>query len=279
MKSISSQLDQHLQGGSNTLSRCWLVTRTDGQQFGFTESDTPIYYNGVFYEATSGMTPSALTEEASLAVGNMNMSGFLSSPSITIADLQAGVWDWAELRTFLLNRRDLTMGELKLMKGHFGQFQAGRTSWTAELRSLVQAYSRNIGEIYSPGCRADLGDARCKVNLAPFTFTGTVTAISADNLTITSGLTNANGYFNFGKLTFTSGLNNTLSMEVKTYTVGVLVTQLPMPYSINVGDTFSVYAGCDKSKATCINKFANIVNMRAEPDLPGQDKVLQVGGR
>ena len=67
-------------------------------------------------------------------------------------------------------------------------------------------------------------------------------------------------------------------MEIKAYTVGAFTLQLPMPYPVAVGDTFAISAGCDKSKATCKNRFNNLVNMRAEPDLPGQDKIMQVGG-
>ena len=41
--------------------------------------------------------------------------------------------------------------------------------------------------------------------------------------------------------------------------------------SVLVTDTFSVQAGCDKSKATCISKFGNIDNFRGFPYMPGND--------
>ena len=37
------------------------------------------------------------------------------------------------------------------------------------------------------------------------------------------------------------------------------------------GDTFSVVAGCDKKFATCKAKFANALNFRGFPHLPGND--------
>jgi hypothetical protein len=49
---------------------------------------------------------------------------------------------------------------------------------------------------------------------------------------------------------------------------------LDMPFDIQVGDTFNVYAGCDKRLTTCINKFVNAVNFRGEPYVPGQDAFL-----
>lgn len=51
---------------------------------------------------------------------------------------------------------------------------------------------------------------------------------------------------------------------------------LTMPFVIQVGDQFSIYAGCDTRLTTCINKFANVTNMRAEPYLPGQDAFVAV---
>jgi uncharacterized phage protein (TIGR02218 family) len=68
-------------------------------------------------------------------------------------------------------------------------------------------------------------------------------------------------------------------MEVKTFTSPTsFVLQLPMPYTVTAADTFSVYAGCDKTRTTCINRFGNILNFRGEPDLPGLDKMIRPGG-
>jgi hypothetical protein len=52
------------------------------------------------------------------------------------------------------------------------------TVFRAELRGLSQALSQQIVELYTPDCRADLGDARCKVNLAALTVTGAITAVT-----------------------------------------------------------------------------------------------------
>jgi hypothetical protein len=46
---------------------------------------------------------------------------------------------------------------------------------------------------------------------------------------------------------------------------------LEMPYAIQVGDKFAIYAGCDKRIATCFAKFNNVVNFRGEAFVPGQD--------
>jgi uncharacterized phage protein (TIGR02218 family) len=43
-----------------------------------------------------------------------------------------------------------------------------------------------------------------------------------------------------------------------------------------VGDAFRIAAGCDKRFSTCREKFANAVNFRGFPHMPGNDFVLRV---
>jgi uncharacterized phage protein (TIGR02218 family) len=281
MKSISAALEAHYASGSLTIAKLWKVTRIDGQVFGFTNIDRDIVYLGITYESSTGIEPSALQSNASFAVDNLEMKGFLAGASLTAAEINAGRWDYAALEEFEVNWKDLTMGHLIGPKGKLGQIVNGRTTFTVEFRGMAQAFTHVIGELYGPGCRADLYDARCMVNPAAFTFTDSVDTVTSNRTIAASALTQANGYFNAGKITFTSGLNNGLSMEVKSYTVGVLVLQLPMPYAIAVGDTFSVRRGCNKigRLGDCKLVFNNYVNFRGEEDLPGLDKILEVGGR
>ena len=87
------------------------------------------------------------------------------------------------------------------------------------------------------------------------------------------------GWFDFGKLTWLTGDNAGLSMEVKQYMPGQLTLALPMPYPIQIGDVYEVHPGCDKQLATCIGKFDNVANFRGEPYVPGTDRIAQVGRR
>jgi uncharacterized phage protein (TIGR02218 family) len=45
--------------------------------------------------------------------------------------------------------------------------------------------------------------------------------------------------------------------------------------AIAEGDAFIIRAGCDKRIETCGVKFANTVNFRGFPHIPGQDAVLR----
>jgi uncharacterized phage protein (TIGR02218 family) len=48
------------------------------------------------------------------------------------------------------------------------------------------------------------------------------------------------------------------------------------PRTIAAGDTFTLTPGCDKSLATCRDRFANTVNFRGFPHMPGNDFLVRV---
>lgn len=94
----------------------------------------------------------------------------------------------------------------------------------------------------------------------------------------------ASGFFAGGKMTILTssgaGLGNVgISMDVKAYTEGQITLQLPLPYPCQVGDTYSIVAGCDKTRPTCRDRYNNIANSDAVYDLPGHDRLFAVGRR
>ncbi|MDE3017020.1 MAG: DUF2163 domain-containing protein [Pseudomonadota bacterium] len=283
MKTITTQLAAHIAGEVTTLATCWKLTRRDTTVFGFTDHDQDIAFSGVTYKAATGFTPSAIQTSGSLAVDNLDVDGMLSSGSITEADILAGLYDFAEIEIFQVNYIDLTQGALKLRRGWLGEVSLYKQEFVAEVRGLTQRLSQTIGELYSASCRATLGDSRCKVDMTTNTVTGSVTtAVSILQFT-DSTRSEASDTFGFGTLTFTGGANNGLSMEVKEYIYtsgigGQITLALPVPYTIAVGDTYSLTKGCDKTLATCFSRFNNVVNFRGEPLVPGLDKMLETAG-
>lgn len=276
MKPLSTELQTHLQGEVLTLAHCWKITRRDATVLGFTSHDQDIVYDSVTYYSSPGFTPSDITSNAELAVDHLDVEAVLDSSFMTEADIMAGLYDFAQLEVFLLNYRDLTQGALNLRTGWIGEVTVGRGYFVAEVRGLMQSLSQHIGELYSPSCRAKLGDSRCQVNMSGYTVTGTVTSVSNQRVFADSSRSEASGYFDFGKITFTSGANAGLSMEVKEFLQGDAIRlMLPMPHAITIGDTYSLQAGCDKTLSTCASRFSNAVNFRGEPHVPGIDNMLQ----
>lgn len=277
MKSVGASLLAHIQSEVTTLCTCWKVTRTDGQIFGFTDHSENLAISGITYSASTGYTATAIRSSSALNVDNLDVQGALDSSTITDEDLLAGLWDFAEVEIFMVNYSDTTMGTINLRTGNIGNVQTGRGIFVAELRGMMQRLQQSIGRLMMPACNADLGDSRCGINLGSFsngTASGSVDSVSSNRQFVDAGLAQATGWFDGGLVTWTSGLNSGLSMEVKTFTSGgTVVLFLPMPYTVAASDTFTITAGCDKSLATCRDKFSNVINFRGFPHLPGIGRI------
>lgn len=274
MKSISANLATHIAGETTTLATCWRITRVDAQVFRFTDHVENLVVSGDTYLAATGYTASAVQSSSDLAVDNVDLEGVLDSATITEGDLLAGVWDYAAVEIFRVNYLAPADGVLWLRKGRLGQIRLNRATFVAELRGLAQALQQTIGEVYSPSCRANLGDARCGFNLASVTTTGTVTSVTSRSVFADSARTEALGWFDGGLLTWTGGANAGRTMEVKLWTLAskLFTLVLPMTGTVAIGDTYSVYPGCQKRVYTdCRDKFSNIVNFRGEPFVPGEE--------
>lgn len=168
MKAASSGLAAHLAGAVTTLATCWRVQRTDGAIYGFTDHDRDLVIDGLTYAAAAGYARAAISSRADLSVDDTEITGLLTSSLITERDLRAGLWDGAEVRIFVANWADTLQGILRLRRGRIGEVVAGDDgSFRAELRGLAQALQQQVGELYAPECRADLGDARCRIPLRP----------------------------------------------------------------------------------------------------------------
>lgn len=257
-------------------THCVKITRQDGVVIGMTELDKDVVFGGVTYKAANAYTGTNVDKTSSLSVNNGNLQGLLIE-DISAADLRDGFFDFATMEGFIYDF-DAGTKVKDLGKGYLGNVTLTDTGYTAEYRSLEQVMQQPIGRKVLPTCDAKLGDDRCGVNLASFTVTGSVTTATNQTTFTDSSRTEADGYFNFGLLTFTSGLNAGLSREVKTFASDVFTLLLAFPYEIAVTDEYEVYAGCDKRKTTCINKFNNVINFRGIDTVPGQDYLNVTGG-
>lgn len=275
MQNLPTALAGHLAQEVTTLATCWSIKRKDGVTLYFTSLDRDVVVDGNNYEAADSMSVSAVSSQAGLTVDNLEFEGMLSAAAITEEDILSGRYDHAQISIFMVNYVDPAMGKLHLKTGWLGEVTLQGGQFIAEMRGLTSRLQQTIGQVYASGCRATLGDGRCKVGLAGYTFSGSVTATEAAYAFTDSTKAQSNGYFAGGVVTFTSGANSGLSMEVRDFSAGRFSLFLPMPNPVMLGDGFTVSAGCDKQIDTCIARFNNAVNFRGEPHVPGTDKILE----
>lgn len=275
MKTLSAGLEAHYAQEVTTLAYLWKITREDGQIFGFTSHDLPVVYDGVTYEASSGFMPSAVSTSGGLAVDDVELEGMLVSDAITEADLTAGLWDRAEVWLYQVNYNDLTMGANVLRRGWLGETTMGTNRFTVELRGMNQRLAQAVGDNFSPVCRATFGSPKCGKDLNSYKVTGTITAVPSNRVFVDAARTEADGYFDLGYVTFTSGNNTGVSREIKTYAADTITCEFAFPFLVEVGDAYEMFKGCDKKLATCRDTYNNVVNFRGEPYIPTADSLVQ----
>lgn len=442
-KTVSTELKNHMGQPVTTMAVCWLLVRTDDTHFGFTTLDMDLTVEDQLYKSSSGFSRSAIVNNSTGEVSNLEVLGYFSEDGIVERDLRNGKFNYASVYLFAVNWMDLTMGICRLKRGYLGEcVRAPSGAFSAELRGLTQLFVQEFGNVWSPLCRADLGDKQCKIPIYPdtwlphatyppgayvrplaqtsdsaiigtfqsvstgdaesagteptwdytegdtttdgavtwkslaslrnigevvalvdqrsfqsthllypgnqtgdlgiITFIANITAgtaieisdgivtyshfvpfdtpagsvrasLLADisgggsglNMTVDGSnpsalfLTNHSGkqgaitkagdlvpgmriqdfapnYLDGGTILWLTGLNAGLAMELKTYDINNVrvVLWLAMKYAIVVGDRFLYYAGCDKRRDTCDNKFHNTLNNRSEPDMPGVNRML-----
>lgn len=281
-------MQNDLDGRATHHCYCWSITRTDGQTFGFTDHDRDLTFNSTTFVAETGLTPSALEASIGLNTDNMDVMGILNSISIDEQDLAAGQYDNATVISYRVDWKDVA-NRVIILQGSVGEVSRGNLAFTAEIRGLAHELNQKTGGVYEPTCRVDLGSARCGINLAGtspsgfnYTVSSTVTSVAAKNFfradqAVIQALPDE--WFSRGLLTWISGANIGLGIEVKVHQQEGLFNAFflwePMPFQIQVGDEFTVSAGCDKSQDNCHNKFANMINHRGFNLIPGNDVVLR----
>jgi len=276
MKIIPIALATKQAAAVTRLAFIWKITRTDGQVFGLTSHAADIEFEGIVYKAKSGIDPSQIVSSGDFAVDNLAVSGFFSDELFTEDAILNRVWDYAQVTLSRVDWSAPALGCERMRAGMLGEISTGKYGYKAELLGLFQQLQQTVGRIYTAECDANLGDKRCGLNIASFTFTGVATTSEFLYTFDAEGFSPADGYFNGGVLTWTSGDNIGRRIEVKSFVAGKFDLQEAMVNSILDGDTFSVHAGCNKIRdQDCLAKFNNIVNHRGFPSKPTKDKVNQ----
>ena len=282
MKLLPPALQNHLDTGATTLAWCWRLTRRDGTRLGFTDHDRDLAFDGTTFAAATGFTATEIRDAVGLSVDNLEVESALSADSLNEDDLAAGLFDDAGIEIWRVNWAD-TAQRVLMRSGSIGEVRRSGPAFAAEVRGLAHYLQQPKGRLFQYGCDADLGDDRCGVDLddPAFRGTGTVIAAASNRQFTASGLeTFEANWFTRGLVTFTSGANAGRAQEVKRHTLAGTTATIelwqPMALDIAAADTFTITAGCDKRFATCQAKFANAVNFRGFPHMPGNDYILTV---
>lgn len=259
----------------STIALTWRIERYDGVAIGLTSHDRDLAIDGFTYRAAPGMTPSAVKRSADLSADTMEASSPLTAAAINARDLIAGRWDGARVAVAAIDWSDGSV-IADLGEGRIGAVEFGERGFTAELAGVAQLLDRPVAEATSPECRAELGDARCRVAMAGRRRFARVAAVEATVLTLDRAEPSA-GAYRGGLLRWISGGNSGLDDSIAA-SADFTVTLREPPRFAGESALVELIEGCDKSFATCATRFANAANFRGEPFLPGIDLLTRYPG-
>jgi uncharacterized phage protein (TIGR02218 family) len=262
-----------------------------------TSGQVDITYNlTTFYSSKYGAWQRGkVTSEASFGLHSNSMSLtvlspatllFLSSSVSYMAAALAGLFDAALVQVFTaywpLNAQPnpylASLGvENKFVGYILPDGQIGRSKIEFSVADpLLILNQKTPPNIIQASCRHTLYNPNCTLSASSFASSNTVGAGSTTQ-SITTGtvLGNSPPYYSQGFITFTSGQNSGLTYSIKSQgsTSNILLaskTLLP----VTIGDSFTIYAGCDKTTATCNSRFNNLIHFGGQPFVPNPEVAI-----
>jgi len=281
MKVLEAGIAAHLASGATTLATCWRIARTDGVVLGFTDHDEALGFGGTEYLPAHGLDGSEAPAKLGAGVDTAEVVGVLSSDAIAEEDILLGRFDGAEVTTWRVNWRDVSQRYF-VRRATIGEIVREDGAFRAELRSGQAALNVPMGRVYQALCDAELGDARCGVDLDHEDFRAeAVVAGVLDRFRLrVEGIDGFDeGWFAFGMALWASGKREGLRDRVVTAVreggADVLGFAAPVGEWVEEGEALVLTAGCDRRFATCVARFANAANFRGFPHIPGSDFVLR----
>jgi hypothetical protein len=273
-------------------------TLTNGLVLRFTSADIPVTFEGNVYAGGSG-SPLIKRDRTRTVLGlevdscNFKINADSTHTINGVPFLDAALRGYFDGASVLLTRAffDATtisdlgdgfsggfsaepVGAAHLFGGKISDCRAQRTELQltakSDLEILDVKFPRNV---YQSGCSRTLFDAGCGLLAANFSHASTVASAASDKLSLACALSQADGYFNQGVLTFSSGALQGVTRTVKSHAGGVITFSRPLPSVPPTGAAFSVSAGCDKKQATCKNKFNNLIYFLGMPYIPKPEVV------
>lgn len=262
----------------------YTITLLGGTVIRYTDHDQPVPFGGNTFGIGPTLKRSRTKTNIGVSVDSMELS-LSAPPTVTVAGvpiiafIAAGGFDGSRFRVervFASSWTAVPAGTLLMFSGRMGDVTMGRNEANITIKSDLELLDVQVPKnLWTPGCSNSLYDSACGVLKATFTVANAVTASpTPTRYVFNSTLAQAAGYFDLGVVTFTSGANAGQVRTIKGHASGGLVTLIsPLPFAPAAGDTFNIYPGCDKTQATCTNKFSNVIRFRGKPYVPVPETV------
>lgn len=146
--------------------------------------------------------------------------------------------------------------------------KAGMTSTNLKVYSYTKLLDVNIPRnTFKPACNRTFCSTDCGVVKANLISNGTVNSTTGTMSSIPINLSFSTDYFNQGVITFLTGKNTGVRRSVRACSNGIIYLIKALDYPPSLGDTFTIYPGCAKTRTACAS-FSNSNNFRGFPYIP-----------
>ncbi len=252
-----------------TVATWWRIFRKDGVTIGFTSHDRDIVFDDIRHLTAPGMVPSAVRFSADFEPDSAEMSGALAHAAVTSEDLEAGRFDEARVEMGIVDWE--TLEREVIYTGRIGTVEEDAGSFTAELLSEKSRLDVDTIPRTSPTCRARFCGPGCNLPVSRFANASRVAVIGQEGTRLIVADEIAPTDYLDGEVRVLDGAGTGLIHEVTAIDDGAFVLSPALAETVAVGTRIELRQGCDHRWATCSGRFANGVNFRGEPFLPGND--------
>lgn len=282
MRDVSPELQAHLDSGTTTLCWCWKLVRSDGATFGFTEHDAALVFDDLVWQPDTGLAPGMMESQAGFETASAGEAGIVLDGPFSQTDLLSGHYDGARVEIWRVNWQEPDQ-RIGIWVGELGEIRIQNGMAHAELVSVSRKLDRTIGRQFSKQCNAELGDARCGVGLsAPDFQIETQIQSLPDSMTIlVPELVSVEAeWFSNGLILWTGENRDSKPVRIREHAKSggqeLLRLQAPPRVPGQAGDAVRLTVGCDKTTDQCAARFANLVNFRGCPFMPGNDVLMAI---
>lgn len=258
-------------------------TLSGGVVIRYTSADVPVTVNGNTYALGPVITRGNTKLAVGISVDSLDLT-LEADTSVTVNTVPLlqfianGGLDGARLslaRAFAAGPGSAWVGSLGLFSGRLSDIQVSRYSASLAINSDSELLNVMVPRnVYQPGCGNTLFDGACGLSKAAFAAAATAMfGTDATKTVFATDLAQADTYFALGFAVGVTGANAGVSRTVRAFAAGAIVTIQPWPQAVAIGDTFTVYPGCDKQQGTCSGKYANLPKFRGHPYIPAPETI------
>lgn len=180
--------------------------------------------------------------------------------------------DRAEVKIYQIDMNNLANYRLRY-NGFVGVVRCNERRLIIDTKDVFFLFKKNVPvDMYGESCNLIFGSPTCTFDLATEKVSGTADAGSDEDTLVDAARVEADGFFDRGYVTMTSGSLTGERARVRFYTVGSFKLMPPFLDAIANGDGYDAQPSCQKTFAGCLTR-ANTDNHFAFQYIPRPEQV------